>query len=51
MYMEDVKCIKDIKKDMEETINKSHKITKKEARPPLYISIIQSLLRLFAPLM
>ena len=51
MYMENVKCIKDIKKDMEETINKSHKITKKEARPPLYISIIQSLLRLFAPLM
>ena len=51
MYMENVNCIKDIKKDMKETIEKSHEITKKEARPNLFKSIFQALLRLFAPLM
>ena len=51
MYMEKVNCIKDIKKDMEETIEKSHKITPTEAKPRLFKSILQALLRLFAPLM
>ena len=51
MYMEDVKCIKDIKEDMINTINKSHVVTKKEAKPILPIAIIQGILRLFAPLM
>ena len=51
MYMEDVKCIKDIKEDMINTINKSHEFTNKELKPILPIAIIQGILRLFAPLM
>ena len=51
MYMENVKCIKDIKKDMEETIDKSYEISKLEARPSLPKAVLQGLLRLFAPLM
>lgn len=50
LYLEDVKCIKDIKRDLDETIAKSHKITNKEARPGLIKSIWQAILRLFAPL-
>lgn len=51
LYLEDVDCIKDIKKDLEETILKSHKVTKKEATPGFIKNIWQALLRLFAPLM
>ena len=51
LYMENVECIKEIKEDMEDTISKSHEISKIEARPSLTKAIIQGLLRLFAPLM
>lgn len=50
-YFENVDCIKDIKKDVEDTINKSHEVTKKEAIPGLLKGIWQALLRLVAPLM
>lgn len=51
LYLEDVKCIADIKKDLDETIKKSHNITKKEATPNLLKAVWQAILRLFAPLM
>jgi len=51
LYLEDVECIKDIKKDLDDTILKSHKVTKKEAIPGFFKNIWQALLRLFAPLM
>ena len=51
MYMENVECIKDIKKDMVETIEKSHELTKIEVLPRLFKGLFQALLRLFAPLM
>lgn len=51
VYMENVKCIKDIKKDLEDSIEKSHEVTKKEATPKLLKSIWQALLRLIAPLL
>lgn len=51
LYMEDVKCIKDIKEDLDKTINKSHEVTKKEATPNIIKGMWQAVLRLFAPLM
>lgn len=51
VYLEDVDCIKDIKKDVEDTIKKSHEVSIKEATPNLFKGIWQSLLRLVAPLM
>ena len=51
MYMQEVECIKDIKKDMLDTINKSKELTKKEVKTSLPKAIFQSILRLFAPLM
>ena len=51
MYMEDVDCIKDIKKDMLDTINKSKELTKEEVKPSLPKAIFQAILRLLAPLM
>lgn len=50
VYLEDVKCIKDIKRDLDETISKSHKVTDKEARVGVLKNIWQTILRLFAPL-
>ncbi len=50
-YMEDVDCIKEIKKDVLDTIEKSHEITKEEAEPSLLKAVWQALLRLVAPLM
>lgn len=50
-YLESVNCIKDIKKDLDDTIKKSHEVTKKEAEPSLPKAIWQALLRLVAPLM
>ena len=50
-YMEDVDVIKDIKKDLVETINVSKKITKEEAMPNIFKATWQALLRLVAPLM
>jgi cardiolipin synthase len=51
IYMQEVECIKDIKKDMLDTINKSKELTKKEVKTSLPKAIFQSILRLFAPLM
>lgn len=51
LYLEDVKCIKDIKKDFNDTLHKSHQITKQEATPKFLKSIWQTILRIFAPLM
>lgn len=51
LYMEDTKCINEIKKDIIESINKSHLVTEKEATPHFLKSIWQAILRLFAPLM
>ena len=49
-YMEKVDIIKDIKKDVEETIKNSHLVTKKERKNNIFKSFIQSILRLFSPL-
>ena len=51
IYMEQVDEIKEIKKDLENAIKKSHKLTEKEATPNLIKGIWQGILRLFAPLM
>ena len=51
MYMENTPSIKDVKADMLDTMDKSHKLSRKEARPSLFKAIFQALLRLFAPLM
>ena len=51
VYMEDVDEIKNIKKDLESAIKKSHKVSKKEATPSFIKGVCQSILRLFAPLM
>ncbi|MBR1540046.1 MAG: cardiolipin synthase [Clostridia bacterium] len=50
-YFEDVDVIQDIKKDLDETIKKSHEVTKEEALPKLLKGTWQALLRLVAPLM
>ena len=50
-YFENANVIKDIKKDVIETIEKSHEISKEEATPNLFKGIWQALLRLVAPLM
>ena len=51
VYMQDVDITKDIKKDFEDAISKSHLVTKKEATPRLLKGLWQAILRLFAPLM
>lgn len=51
VYMENTDIIKEIKKDLEETIKKSHLVTKKEAKPNFLKGLWQAILRLFAPLM
>ena len=50
-YLEDVDVIKDIKKDLLDTIDKSSEVSKKEANPKFIKSIWQAILRLVAPLM
>ena len=50
-YMENVDVIKDIKKDMIETIEKSREVGKKEISPNFFKWVWQALLRLVAPLM
>lgn len=51
LYLEKVDCIKEIKKDLDETIYQSHQVTEKEATPKFIKSVWQTILRLFAPLM
>ena len=51
LFMQDNTCIKDVKNDFLETIEKCHKVTKKEATPNLFKSFWQAMLRLIAPLL
>lgn len=50
-YLEGVDVIKDIKKDLDDTISKSHEVSEKEATPNVIKGTWQALLRLVAPLM
>ncbi len=51
LYLENVKCIKEIKNDMIDTLDKSKEVSRKEARPPFLKAVRQAILRLVAPLM
>ena len=51
LFMQDNSTIKDVKKDILDTLEKCHKVTKKEATPNLFKSFWQALLRLIAPLL
>jgi len=51
MFMQDNSTIKDVKKDILDTIEKCHRVTKKEATPNVFKSFWQALLRLIAPLL
>ena len=51
LYMENVKCIKDIKKDMLDMMSKSKELTNEDVRPFFLKGMFQALLRLVAPLM
>lgn len=51
VLMQEVDSIKEIKKDILNTIKESHLVTKKEATPGIIKGIWQGVLRLFAPLM
>ena len=51
VFMQDVEEIKNVKKDLVDTIEESHFVSKKEAMPKLLKSVWQAVLRLFAPLM
>ena len=50
-YFEGTDVIKDIKNDLIQTIEKSHEVSKKEAKPKLLKALWQGMLRLVAPLM
>ncbi len=50
IYMENVKEIKDVKKDMDETLKDCKKLNDKDVKSGIFKSIWQSILRLFAPL-
>ena len=50
-YLEDVDVIKEIKKDLVDTIKISHEISKEEVTPNILKGTWQALLRLVAPLM
>lgn len=50
-YFENVDVIKDIKKDLLDTMEKSKEVSKEEAYPKFFKGLWQALLRLVAPLM
>lgn len=50
-YFENISVVQDVKKDLLDTIEKSHEISKEEATPNTFKALWQSLLRLVAPLM
>ena len=50
-YIENHPVVKDVKKDALETLEKSHEITKQEAKSALSKEVWQAFLRLLAPLM
>ena len=49
--MYDCECLVDLKKDIEETIEKSIEIKKDEMKQPLMKRFIQAIVRIFAPLL
>ena len=51
LYMFNTNIIKDVKKDIVNTIEKSERVTKKQATPGVFKGLWQSILRLIAPLM
>lgn len=51
VYLEEVYEIKNIKKDLEAALKKSHLVTKKEIKTSFFKALWQGILRLFAPLM
>ena len=51
LYLEKVDEIKNIKKDLVDTMEKCHKVTQKESTPNIFKAIWQSILRIVAPLM
>lgn len=51
IYIYNSKVIHEIKKDVLETIQKSHIISEKESKPGLIKSMVQAILKIFAPLM
>ena len=51
VFMQDVDVINEVKKDLVETIEKSHLVSKKDATPKFFKGVWQAVLRLFAPLM
>ena len=51
VWMYDCECLVDLKKDIEETIEKSIEIKKDEMKQPLMKRFIQAIVRIFAPLL
>ena len=51
VWMYDCECLVDLKKDIEETIEKSIEIKKNEMKQPLMKRFIQAIVRIFAPLL
>lgn len=50
IYLENHKEITKIKEDVVNTITSSHQVTKKEAKPNFFKSILQAILRIIAPM-
>ena len=51
VWMYDCECLVDLKKDIEETIEKSIEIKKDEMKQPLMKRFVQAIVRIFAPLL
>lgn len=51
IYIYNSKVIKEIKKDVLKTIEESHMISEKESKPGIIKSMVQAILKIFAPLM
>lgn len=51
IYMKDTNVIEDVRKDIEEAIEKSHEVNLKETKTGLFKGLWQAVLRIFAPLM
>ena len=51
LFMQETSVMKEVKKDILTTLESCHKVTKKEAKPHFFKSIVQSILRLIAPLL
>ena len=51
IYMYNCKAVMDVKQDCEDTIKKSHLVTKKDCRTGLLKGTFQAIMRVFAPLL